>query len=200
MTTAVTNNRDRYGTVAMTFHWLIALLVIGNLCSGFFVANVMDDANPWHFTVIQIHKSVGLTILTLSVLRLAWRLVNPIPPLPPGMSLPLRITARATHFLFYFFIIAIPLAGWAWTSSSTKGIPTNYFGLFPWPNIPWLADLPREQKIANGHMFHSYHIYLAYSAAVLLVLHVSAALYHQFFRHDTVLKRMWPGTRIEGRT
>lgn len=199
MTTAM-NNRDRYGTVAMGFHWLIALLVLGNLCSGFFLANIMGDDNPSRFMFIQIHKSVGLTILMLSVLRLVWRLVNPIPPLPPGMTPPLRILARGTHYLFYFFIIAIPLAGWAWTSSSTKGIPTMYFGLFPWPNIPFLADLPRATKIANGRMFHADHIYLAYSAAVLLVLHVTAALYHQFFRHDSVLKRMWFGTRIEGRT
>ncbi|HEY4112773.1 MAG TPA: cytochrome b [Rhizomicrobium sp.] len=198
--TAAMNTRDRYGNVAMTLHWLIALLLIGNLCSGFFLANIMDDDNPWHFTFIQIHKSVGLTILTLSVLRLVWRLVNPIPPFPPGMSLFLRIVARGTHYLFYFLIIAIPLAGWAWVSSSTKGIPTHYFGLFPWPNIPFLADLPRAQKIANGHMFHAFHIYLAYSAALLLVLHVAGALYHQFFRQDEVLRRNWFGTRIEGRT
>jgi cytochrome b561 len=199
MTTAM-NNRDRYGTVAMTLHWLIALMVLGNLCSGFYLANIMSDDNAWHLPFIQIHKSVGLTILTLSVLRLLWRLANPIPPLPPGMSTTLRILARGTHYLFYFLIIAIPLAGWAWTSSSTKGIPTKYFGLFSWPNIPFLADLPRATKIANGHMFHSYHVYLAYSAALLLVLHVGAALYHQFFRHDSVLRRMWFGTRIEGRT
>jgi len=199
MTTAM-NSRDRYGTVAMTLHWLIAVLLICNLLAGFYLANVMSDDNPLHLPFIQIHKSVGLTILMLSVLRLLWRIINPIPPLPSGMSQMLRVLARGSHYLFYFLIIAIPFAGWAWTSSSTKGIPTYYFGLFPWPNIPFLADLPRAQKIANGHLFHESHEYLAYSAAVLLALHFSAALYHQFFRHDEVLKRMWFGTRIEGRT
>ncbi len=194
------NTAVRYGTVAMTLHWLIALLIIGNLCSGIFLANIMDDDNPLHFTFIQMHKSIGLTVLMLSVLRLLWRLVNPVPPLPPGMSLPLRIAARGTHYLFYFLIIAIPLSGWAWASSSTTGIPTFYFGLFQWPNIPFLADLPHGAKIANSHMFHGYHVYLAYSTAVLLVLHVGAALYHHYQRRDEVLKRMWPGARVEGRT
>jgi cytochrome b561 len=194
------NTVDRYGSVAMTLHWLIALLVIGNVCSGFYLANIMDDHSPWHFPFIQLHKSIGLTVLTLSVLRLVWRLVNPIPPLPAGMSLPLRIGARASHYLFYFFIIAIPLAGWAWTSSSTTGIPTFYFWLFHWPNIPFLANAPHDAKVANSHMFHTYHVYLAYSAAALVVLHVGAALYHHLYRRDTVLRRMWPGTTVEGQT
>lgn len=190
------NTRIRYGTVAIAFHWLIALLVLGNLCSGFYLANIMDDSNPWHFAFVQLHKSVGLTILMLSVLRLLWRLANPIPALPPDMSLPLKILARGTHYLFYFFIVAIPLAGWAWASSSPRGIPTYYFGLFQWPNIPLLANAPHATRVANSHMFHAYHEFMAYSAAALLVLHVAAALYHHFLRRDDVFKRMLPGTHV----
>ena len=194
------NSAARYGAVAMTFHWLIALLVIGNICSGFYLANIIDDADPTKFMLIQLHKSIGLTVLMLSVLRLLWRLVNPIPPLPAGMNPLMKVVARGTHWLFYFFIIAIPAAGWAWTSSSTRGIPTYYFGLFPWPNIPFLAHLSNPEKTANGHMFHSYHVYFAYSAAALLVLHVGAALYHHYLRRDNTLRRMWPGTRVEDQT
>jgi cytochrome b561 len=194
------NSVARYGAVAMTFHWLIALLVIGNLCSGFYLANIIDDADTLKFTLIQLHKSIGLTVLMLSILRLGWRLINPIPPLPAGMSPVMKLVARATHWLFYFFIIAIPAAGWAWASSSTRGIPTLYFGLFQWPNIPFLANLPNPDKTANGHMFHAYHAYFAYSAAVLLVLHIGAALYHHLLRRDNVLRRMWPGTTVEGQT
>jgi cytochrome b561 len=193
------NTAQRYGNVAMTFHWLIALFLLGNLCSGFYLANIMDDANSWHFPMIQIHKSIGLTILTLSVLRLIWRLMNPIPPLPAGMSLPLRIAARTSHFLLYVFMIAVPAAGWAWASSSPRGLPTYYFGLFQWPNIPFLAGLPHDEKVANSHLYHSLHVYLAYSTAALLVVHVGAALYHHF-RGDDVLRRMWPGTVVEGQT
>jgi len=193
----VTNTQARYGAVAMTLHWLIALLIIGNLCSGFLLAHILGDDHPWKFDLIQIHKSMGLTVLMLSLLRLVWRLANSIPLLPPGMSLPLRIAARGTHYLFYFLIIAIPLAGWAWASSSPRGIPTYYFWLFQWPNIPFLADEPHAMKVANSQMYHSYHAYLAYSAAILLLLHIGAALYHHLFRGDEVLKRMWPGTQIE---
>jgi cytochrome b561 len=197
MTTAA-NTRLRYGTVAMTLHWLIALLIIGNLCSGFLLANVLPDDMPWRFNAIQLHKSIGLTVLMLSVLRLVWRLVNPIPPLPAGMSLPLRIAARGTHYLFYTLIIGIPLAGWAWVSSSPRGLPTFYFWLFRWPNLPFLANQPHDVKVANANFYHETHEYLAYFAAVLLVLHIGAALYHHFFRGDDVLRRMWPGATVEG--
>ena len=196
--TAAANTRIRYGTVAMTLHWLIALLLIGNLCSGFLLANVLPDDVWWHVSAVQLHKSIGLTILMLSVLRLGWRLVNPIPPLPAGMSLPLRILARGTHYLFYALIIGIPLAGWAWVSSSPRGLPTFYFWLFRWPNIPFLADASHAAKVSNSHMFHEWHENLAYATAILLVLHVSAALYHHFFRGDDVLRRMWPWTSVEG--
>src|SRR5262252_7604612 len=127
---AARNSELRYGTVAMGFHWIIAVLIVINVALGFWFANVMERGDPNLFLFVQTHKSIGLTVLVLSVLRLGWRLVNPIPPMPEGMSLPLRILARGTHYLFYFFIIAIPLAGWAWVSSSTTGIPTFYFWLF----------------------------------------------------------------------
>jgi cytochrome b561 len=195
---AATNTRVRYGTVAMTLHWLIALLLIGNLCSGFLLANVLPDDAWWHFDAIQLHKSIGLTILMLSLLRLAWRLINPIPPLPAGMSLPLRVLARGTHYLFYALIIGIPLAGWAWVSSSPRGNPTFYFWLFRWPNIPFLANQPHATKVANSHLYHGLHADFAYFAAILLVLHIGAALYHQFFRGDDVLRRMWPWSTVEG--
>ncbi len=165
------NTRTRYGTVAMTLHWLIAALVLTNLYLGLsFDYYPKGDATL--FQVVQIHKSIGLTVLTLSILRLLWRLVNPVPPLPAGMRPLMKFLAHATHFLLYFLIIAIPLSGWAMVSASRLGLPTRYFGLFDWPN------------------------YLAWSAIVLVVLHVSAALYHQFFRRDDVLKRMLPGTRV----
>jgi cytochrome b561 len=194
------NTALRYGSVAMALHWLIAALIVANLAGGFYVANIVDDADPMHFTLMQLHKSVGLTILTLSVLRVLWRLINPIPPLPAGMGFGLRFAARATHFLLYFFILAVPLAGWAWVSSSPLGVPTVYFGLFQWPHIAFLAELPRQAKAANSHLFHSVHVYLAYSMLALLVLHIGAALYHHYGRRDEVLKRMMPGAKLESPT
>src|ERR1700761_3008634 len=186
--TQAANTRTRYGTVAITLHWLIALMVIGNLCSGISF-DFFPKGDPTLFTLLQLHKSSGLTILVLSLARLAWRLVNPIPALPAGMSPMMRFLARGTHYLFYLLIIAIPLSGWALVSSSPLGLPTMYFGLFEWPHIGFLADLPRDQKIPLRHEFGAIHQYLAYSAIALFILHVAAALYHQFVRRDDVLKR-----------
>jgi cytochrome b561 len=189
------NSRLRYGGVAMLLHWLIAVLVLVNLGLGIYMSDLpRTDAS--RFMLYQFHKSVGLTVLVLSVVRLFWRLVNPIPPLPQGMGALMRFGGHASHFLLYVLIVAIPLAGWAMVSSSPIGLPTPYFGLFSWPNISYLAALPTATKVANEDMFHDTHAVLAYSALALVVLHISAALYHQFVRRDDVLRRMFPGTKV----
>jgi cytochrome b561 len=190
------STRLRYGTVAMTLHWLIALLVIGNVIGGVTFAHFMSRSDPNFFTIVQLHKSTGLTILVLSILRLIWRLTNPVPALPP-MSQPLRILARGTHYLFYFLIIAVPLAGWLMVSASSTGAPTLWYGLFQVPSFDFLASLPRSERVPWHETFETFHQVFAYSAVLLLVLHVSAALYHQFSRHDDVLKRMWFGTKVQ---
>ena len=189
------NSRLRYGSVAMSLHWLIAALVLVNLCIGLYMADLpRSDTN--RFMLFQLHKSFGLTVLTLSILRLCWRLVNPIPPLPRGLHPLLRLGAHASHFLLYFLIITIPLAGWALVSSSSLGLPTPYFGLFSWPNISFLAHLPPATKAANLDLFKDLHSWLAFSAIALVTLHALAALYHQFIRRDDVLRRMVPGTEV----
>ena len=190
------NTQRRYGTVAMTFHWLIAALIATNLVLGFYFANVMDPGDPGFDIIIQTHKSIGLTVLVLSLLRLGWRLINPIPPLPADFSTGLRILARGSHYLFYILIIVIPLMGWATVSASPRGTPTLYFGLFQWPHVPFLAALPQAAKRAYSETFGDLHAWLAYSAAVLLVLHVSAAMWHEFSRRDDVLRRMLPWTNV----
>jgi cytochrome b561 len=195
----VANTRLRYGVVAMTLHWLIAAAIVFNLCLGLYVAEIMSDDDPNYFGFVQFHKSVGLTILVLSVLRLLWRIVNPVPPLPDTLTPVLKAVARGTHYLLYFLILAIPLTGWALVSSSPLGLPTSYFGLFHWPHLPFLAELPRAQKKLLGHQFLTVHMYLALSAILLLTLHVAGALYHSF-RGDDVLRRMLPGTRVAGQT
>jgi cytochrome b561 len=192
----IANTNLRYGTVAMTFHWVIALLIATNLGLGFYFANVMNSHAPSFFATVQLHKSIGLTVLALSLVRLAWRLVNPIPPLPTDFGAPMRFLARGTHYLFYLLIIVVPLFGWATVSASPRGTPTLYFGLFQWPHLPVLSTLPRAAKREYVGMLGETHAVLAYSALGLLVLHVSAALWHHLVRRDSVLKRMLPGTNV----
>ncbi len=189
---ALRNTHARYGSVAMAFHWTIAALIVANLCIGLYFKNAMTPSDPNLFWTVQIHKSIGLTVLALSVLRLLWRLVNPVPFLPEGMNAGLGLVARATHCLFYFLIVVIPLAGWAMVSSSPLGTPTMYFGLFRWPNISFLAALPRAEKTHNIVALATTHNYLAFAAIALLLLHVAGAFWHQFIRRDDVLQRMLP--------
>lgn len=195
----ISDTPARYGAVAVALHWLIAAAIVFNICLGLYIANLQSDQDPNHFAFIQFHKSVGLTVLVLSLLRLLWRIVNPVPPLPDTLTPTLKVLARGTHYLLYFLIIGIPLTGWALVSSSPLGLPTPYFGLFHWPNIPFLADLTRAQRAPLSHEFFAVHSYLALSAMVLLAVHVAGALYHQM-HGDDVVRRMLPGTRVAGET
>jgi cytochrome b561 len=196
MEMGLSNTYARYGSVAMALHWIIAAALIANLCLGLYAGNLPHD-DPGLPPILQIHKSIGLTVLILSLARLGWRLANPVPPLPTSMGRLLKFAAHATHFLLYFLIIAIPLAGWAMVSSSAHGMPIMYFGLFEWPHIPLLADFARTQHLPLRHDFGLMHTYLAWSAIALIPIHVIGALFHQF-RGDDVLRRMLPGTRISG--
>jgi cytochrome b561 len=189
------NTRTRYGTVAMTLHWIIAALVLTNLYLGLSF-DTYPKGDPTLFQVVQIHKSIGLSVLVLSIARLVWRLINPVPPLPQEMSPALKLLARVTHWLLYFLIIAIPLSGWLMVSTSRLGLPTSYFGLFDWPNVGFIANMPLDQKRALHEPLETTHVILAWSAIVLVVIHVAGALWHQFFRRDDVLRRMLPGTQV----
>lgn len=190
------NNLVRYGAVAMTFHWVIAAVLVSNIAFGFYVHNMAED-DPDHFAYVQIHKSIGLTILFLAVLRLLWRLFDPPPMLPEGMPKWERLAARASHWSLYGLMFAIPLTGWAVVSASPFGIPTFWFGVFEWPHIPFLSELPRAEKAPLRGDFFAAHITLAYVTLFVLAVHVLAALKHHFLDRDSVLKRMLPGTKVE---
>jgi cytochrome b561 len=190
------NTPSRYGAVAMTLHWLIALALLLNIALGLYVAEIMADGDPLHGPLLQLHKSLGLTVLVLSVARVAWRVVNPAPPLPQGMSPTFKRLAHVSHFLLYGLIVAIPLTGWAMVSASRAGLPTNYFGLLHWPNLPFFANLPRPEKMSLHHNLNTSHLVLALTALVLVPIHIAGAFYHRG-RMDDVLSRMvpWAGTR-----
>jgi cytochrome b561 len=187
----LSNNPVRYGAVTVTLHWVIAAAIIFMLALGK-VMHELPDESPDKFPLYQLHKSIGLTILVLSVARLGWRLVNVVPPLPAHMSMWERWAAHVSHFLLYALIIGIPLSGWARVSSDPIGIPTIWFGLFEIPHMPGVA--PSEDF---AHTMHEVHELLGNAMILLLLIHVGAALKHHFWDRDTVLKRMLPFTRVD---
>lgn len=189
-TAAFPRDEGRYTSVAIALHWLIAAMLVVQIFGGW----MMEDLpRAERFQVIQLHKSAGLTILLLTLVRLGWRLANPPPPLPAGMTGWERMAAGVTHIGFYVLILAIPLSGWVMISTTPYTIATMYWGLFEWPKIPGLADLAIRGSLNEGA--ESAHSALVWGAIVLWALHVGAALKHHFVNRDGVLARMLPFLR-----
>ncbi len=170
---------ERYNRVAMALHWLIALLMIPML---FFGEDLMNKhGGP---ALPSLHVTIGVTILILTLVRLAWRIAHPPPPLPETMPGWEKAASKASHALFYFLLIALPLTGWLafpkfLLESKIAGI--RFFGLF---TVPVTPDL--------GLPFGLLHSLGGKLGIGLLILHVAAALKHHFYNRDNVLRRMLP--------
>jgi cytochrome b561 len=181
----------RYDAVAMTLHWVIAVLLL----LDFVLAMSFSQFNPgdalyWH-SAYDLHMSFGLCVLLLSVARVAWRLTHRQPPLPE-MALALRVLARASHLLLYVFMIVAPLSGWL--VLSLRHQTTSVFGLFrwAWPTFPTIATMARPERQSWHDELLPLHTRLSYLGMCLVAVHVAAALYHHFGRRDDVLLRMLP--------
>jgi cytochrome b561 len=185
----------RYTTVAIALHWMIAMSILVLMVAGVWMVDAIKkpETRALAFDVYQWHKSLGLTVLVLTVVRIAWRLANPPPPLPEAMPILHRRLAAVTHVVFYALMLMIPLAGWAMVSASKFGLPTIVFGLFEWPHVPGVAD--HADKAAIEAWTKTAHKAMAYGLGVLLVLHVGAALKHHVVDRDDVLARMLPFVR-----
>ncbi len=189
------NNSRRYGSVAMTFHWVIATLVVLNVFFGIYFVQILDSHDPMRLAIIGLHESIGITVLVLSVLRLGWRLINPIPPLPADFSPGKRFFARGTHYTLYALMILVPFMGWQLASIPPR--PLMLFGAIPWPKLFYIASLSATAKKAAAGIIAPGHILLAFLLLALAIGHICAALfYHHMIRKDQVLKRMVPGTDI----
>ena len=182
----------RYTNVAIVLHWLIAALVLTNLYLGWRMGRLTGMAQ---FATFQLHKSVGISVLALSLLRLAWRLSHRPPPYPADQARWERAAATTVHWTFYALMIAMPLTGWIIVSASPLNIPTLLFKTIPFPHIAAIHDLAMPARKAIEDRVGLTHVVLAYGFAALIVLHVAAALKHQFVDRDHELARMMPGHR-----
>lgn len=182
------NAPARYSWFAIAMHWLIALVLFGLLFVGFYMARLGDDELSLKFSLYQWHKSFGISLLLLTLVRLAWRWFHPPPPsLAQGWQ---RRAATVSHGLLYALTLAVPLAGWAMVSASPWNIPTVLFGLIPWPHLPPFDTLSDKQ--AAETLLKGAHRFLAYGAASVAALHILAALQHHFVLRDGTLARMMP--------
>ncbi|MGD9661123.1 MAG: cytochrome b/b6 domain-containing protein [Porticoccaceae bacterium] len=189
---------QRYTAVAISLHWLIAAAILANIALGLWMGAAINSASAQAgaVSVFQFHKSLGLTVLVLSLLRLAWRLLYP-PPQPVSMVPWQQRLATATHWLFYGLMIAIPLSGWFYVSAQWRGdapfnIPTLWFGLFEVPHLFGLGEAGRALRQQVAAVAFNTHGAMALALVILLVLHVGAALGHHFILRDGVLARMLP--------
>ena len=175
-------SKSRYSTVSIVLHWTIFVLIFLNATFG----GWMEESEPSEWLgYFQLHKSVGISILALSLIRLGWRLGHQWPSFPGAMPLWERILARTTHVIFYALMIGAPLMGWA--AASAGGAPdVALFRIIPAPNLPLAESDAMADSLGGIHKLMVKSIY------IVLGLHVLGALKHHFFDHDEVLTRMLP--------
>ncbi|MGH1398861.1 MAG: cytochrome b [Alphaproteobacteria bacterium] len=180
---------QRYNSVAITLHWVMALGLFIMLGSGF-VLEFVELERALKFKMFQWHKSGGVILLIAFGLRILWRIISQIrgqiPHLPENFPKIDRIAAHLGHLGLYALMIAMPLSGWAMVSSSNYGLPTIVFGWFEWPHIPGVAGDEGINKLSK-----TAHGLLAYALVGMIVLHVAAVVKHAVKDHENLLTRMW---------
>ena len=178
----LSSRQVRYSTGAIVLHWLLALTLAFQVALGF----AMPHHGPHSFAPMQLHKSVGITILLLTLVRLGWRLFHrPPEAVERGLAAAL---AKAVHWSFYAVLLVGPITGWIIVSTARVKVPTLLFGVVPWPHLPLPASL--------GDPSETVHEALAWIAVALFVLHVLGALRHQFMLRDPVIARMAPAGSV----
>jgi cytochrome b561 len=177
-----------YTKTAKTLHWFIALSIIFMLALGWCL-DFFPRGEP-RSIAIQLHKSLGITILLLSFVRLFWRLGHRSPPFPISMSDWDKKAAYVGHILLYVVMIGMPLSGWAMVSATPRHLPTVLYGVLPWPSFPGFSNLDHPKDVSD--FLDGLHATTAYILAILIVGHVVAALRHHFIARDDILLRMMP--------
>ncbi len=201
MSASAVARTERYSSVAILLHWLIAIAILSMIPMGWWMTSAIEqpDTQALAYRVFQIHKSIGFLILALTVLRVVWRLTHSVPRLPREMLGWEQFAARATHAAFYALMIGLPLTGWAYVSSgwavstdSPLEVPTSWFGLFVIPHVGFIESASDAVRRSIGFASMSAHSAMAWGAVVLVALHIGAALKHQFINRDGVLSHMVP--------
>ena len=175
------NSKEAYGIIAQALHWCVAALILMQIALGLYAANL--PVSMARLQWLSYHKSLGLTILALVLLRLVWRWIDAPPPLPDTMARRERRAARVMHGALYVVPVLAMLAGWLYASAA--GLSVNWFGLILIPDL-----IAKNTAIAP--LFKELHHGLVGLLVLLLVGHIAAAARHAFILHDNVAQRMLP--------
>jgi len=175
------NTPNSFGSIAKTFHWVIALSIISMLAVGFIMADM--EPSPLRGTLYSLHKSTGALILFLVILRFTWRVWSPVPQLPRSLNPWHHRLAKLSPLTLYTLMFLMPLSGI--TLSEAAGYPINVYGMFSLPMV-----LPKDLTISKTAA--TIHKYGAFAFIGILILHVGAAFYHHFILKTNILKRMLP--------
>jgi len=181
----------RYSGTAMLLHWLAAVIVLVLLGLGFIMTGMPDGNIELKFRLYQLHKSFGILLLVVALVRLGWRLKTP-PPAPIVSGWMLRM-ATLTHWVLYGVMILMPIVGWMIVSASPLQIPTEVFGIVELPHLPLTGGGADRKELE--HLFKEIHESMAFLLIGLLVLHIGAAVYHHLVLKDATLRRMMPGVQ-----
>ena len=171
----------RYSAGAIGLHWLTAACFAFQIGLGW---RMSASHGPQSFAIFQLHKSVGITILLLTLARIGWRMTFRPPPYPPTMHPAEKRLARVVHLLFYLLLLGLPLSGWALVSSSKLAVPTFLYGTVPWPHIPGVAGLDPARRAMLNDAAAATHVTLVWLAFAAIILHVAGALKHQLQQRD----------------
>jgi cytochrome b561 len=174
--------RTTYDPVARLLHWIVAALIAAQFIVGWTMPDINRDTQP--IGLIGWHLSLGAAIVFFVALRLLWRVTHPAPPHSASVPRLLRIAASAAHGLLYALLAAVPLLGWA--NAASRGYPVRLFGVVPLPPIA-------AQGSSIGNAMGDIHSLLATVLAIVIGLHVAAALFHRFVLRDDTLRRMLSG-------
>ncbi len=180
---------QRYTRPAIILHWLIAAMIAVNVALAWTWDHLPDAVvRP----TIDVHKSIGVTVLGLALLRLLWRLTHPAPALPAGYRKWERVLSFFVHGLLYSLLFALPLSGWIMDSAYEQAAahPMHWFGLFEWPRLAPIMQLDPAKKKYIHDLFGAGHEWSSYVLYALVALHVVGALKHQFLDRTRELQRM----------
>ena len=172
---------EKFSPVAIFLHWAIAGCIVLSVAFGL-ISGYADTAEVTRAT-LEIHQSLGVTIFLLALVRVGWRMTHAAPKLPDAMPRSQKIAAAITHGTLYLILFVMPVTGYV--GLAARGRPITIFGLFDLPNVV-------GRSLKTSAAYQNVHDNLQYVLYALLLLHVGAALYHQFVVKDGMLARMWP--------